>query len=255
MPQDDFDADDWLAAGYATSRPPIHSHILDRVASLQLLHQVNLAVDVGCGAGISTIALMSCGIGTHVLGIDPSFAMVRRAGRDVERASFLLGTAEALPIRSGTVGLMTVAGALNYADIPMFLSEAERVLSPDGVLVVYDFGSGRTSTQCTELDSWYSKMLQRWPNTHEGVQEVSRATFERAPLRLIAHESFTVSISFALDGYVDYLMTQSNIASAVGGGAAPSEIRSWCEEGLRPFLQESLPIEFESYYCCLGHPR
>jgi SAM-dependent methyltransferase len=255
MPQDGVDAGSWLAAGYATSRPPVHSRILERVARTQPFERVDLALDVGCGAGTSTTALMRWGIGTHVLGIDSSSAMIRRAWMDVEGASFVLGTAEALPIKSGTVGLMTAAGALNYADIPVCLSEADRVLSPDGLLVVYDFGSGRTSTQCSELDSWYSTMLQRWPNASEGVQEVNEATFEHAPMPLIAHESLTVSITFRLDGYLDYLMTQSNIASAVNAGVAPGEIRSWCEAGLHSFFNESLPVEFESYYSCLGHPR
>jgi SAM-dependent methyltransferase len=248
-------AGDWIAAGYATSRPPVHSHILDRVASLQLFGQIDLALDVGCGAGISTIALMQRRIGNHVLGVDPSPAMIRRAKCHVEGASFLLSTAEALPMRSGTVGLTTAAGSLNYADIPAFFSETSRVLSPDGLLVVYDFGSGRCSAQCAELDSWYSEMLHRWPKPSAVVREVSRATFESAPMHLVAHENLAVSITFELDGYLDYLMTESNVGAAVSSGAAPTEIRSWCEEGLRQFFQESLPVEFESYYACLVQPR
>ncbi len=246
--------DDWLAGGYATSRPPVHSHILDRVTALQSAAQIDLALDVGCGAGTSTIELMRRGIVGHVLGVDPSPAMIRTARGHVEGASFAVASAEALPVRSGTVGLITAAGSLNYADIPAFFSEAKRVLSPEGLLVVYDFASGRRSAQCAELASWYAEMLQRWPKPSEGVREVSRATFESAPMHLMAHEIFTVSIDFELDGYLDYLMTESNVAAAVSSGAARSEIRSWCEEGLRHFFQGSLPVEFESYYACLAQP-
>ena len=72
MARDGVYAEDWLADGYATSRPPVHSQILDQVALLQSVSQIDLALDIGCGAGTSTIALMRCEIGNHVLGIDPS---------------------------------------------------------------------------------------------------------------------------------------------------------------------------------------
>jgi SAM-dependent methyltransferase len=222
------------------------------VAVLQSAAQIALALDVGCGAGVSTIELMRRGAAVHVLGVDPSLAMIRTARRHVEGASFVLASAEALPVRSETVGLITAAGSLNYADIPAFFSETERVLSPEGLLVVYDFGSGRCSAQCAELAPWYAEMLRRWPKPNEGVREVGQATFESAPMHLIAHETFTVSIDFELDGYLDYLMTESNVGAAVRRGAALSDIRSWCEESLRPFFQRSLSVEFESYYACLG---
>ena len=158
-------------------------------------------------------------------------------------------------MRSGRIGLITAAGSLNYADIPGFFSEATRVLSSEGLLVVYDFASGRRSAQCPELDLWYSEMLRRWPKPNEGVQEVSPATFESSPMRLLAHETFTVSISLKLDEYLSYLMTESNVGVAASSGVAVNEIRSWCEEGLRQFFHGSLPVEFDSYYACLGQPK
>jgi ubiquinone/menaquinone biosynthesis C-methylase UbiE len=71
----------------------------------------------------------------RVLGVDPSPAMIRAAKRHVEAASFVLGSAEALPVSSDTVGLMTAAGSLNYADVAGFFSETKRVLSSEGLLV------------------------------------------------------------------------------------------------------------------------
>ncbi len=247
--------EDWLAAGYATSRPPVHTHVLDRLVSLGLVGQMDLVLDVGCGAGASTIALTRHGIGNQVVGVDPSRAMIREAKRHVEGATFLVGKAEALPVHSGLVELMTAGGSLNYADFPCFFSEARRVLSPDGFLVVYDFGTGRRSMDCPELDSWHSSMLQKWPKPSAGVREVTRATFDSAPMQLVAHESLTVSVGFELEGYLDYLMTESNVGAAVRTGTHPSAIRAWCEEGLRPFFQPSVRVEFDVYYACLCQPR
>ena len=47
-----------MAAGYATDRPPVHPHLVDRLrASWNPAAPVRVAVDVGCGAGASTAAL------------------------------------------------------------------------------------------------------------------------------------------------------------------------------------------------------
>jgi SAM-dependent methyltransferase len=255
MPLDGLYGEDWVADGYVTSRPSVHAHILDRVEPLRSVDQIELALDVGCGVGLSTVALMRCGIGSRVLGVDRSPAMIQRATRHVEGASFLLAAAENLPMRSGTVGLMTAAGSVNYTDIPTFFAEAMRVLSPDGFLVVYDFGTGRSSAQCPELASWYSEMLRRWPKPTQGVQEVGEVTFKSVPMHLVSYEKFTVSVYFEVNGYLDYLMTESNIGAAASSGTERAEIRSWCDEGLRKFFQEPLCVGFESYYACLSQPK
>ena len=74
-------------------------------------------------------------------------------------------------------------------------------------------------------------------------------------MHLVAYETFVVSIDFELDGYLDYLMTESNVGAAVRSGASLTEIRSWCEEGLHQMLQGTFSVEFESYYACLAQPQ
>ena len=43
-----------LAAAYASDRPPVHQHML---RSARLARQADQALDIGCGAGLSTAAL------------------------------------------------------------------------------------------------------------------------------------------------------------------------------------------------------
>jgi ubiquinone/menaquinone biosynthesis C-methylase UbiE len=197
---------------------------------------MDLALDIGCGAGASTMALAEMGVSLRLLGIDPSPAMIRSATNHVSGVPFMVGVAEALPIDSKMVDVITAAGSLNYADSNRFFAEAHRVLSADGLLIVYDFGTGRWATECSDLDRWYSRMLRRWPTPSEGVQEVDRTTFESAPMHLVAYESFVASINFDLTSYIDYVMTESNIAAAVDSGTQTGEIRAWCEEGLSPLF-------------------
>ena len=60
-----------LAAAYAADRPPVHEHIL---RSARLVGQADRALDVGCGAGLSTAALAP--LARRVSGLEPIPAML-----------------------------------------------------------------------------------------------------------------------------------------------------------------------------------
>ena len=246
---------EWLAAGYATARPPVHGQILGHVAAGPARPgTADVALDIGCGAGASTTALLRSGLGRRVLGVDPAPAMVRAARAHAAGVSFLVGSAEALPVGSGAVGLVTAAGSMDYTDVPAFLAEARRVLSADGALVVYDFGFGWRSAQCPGLADWHAAWLDRWPVPTNGIGAVGPRTFDGGPLELSAWTTLTVTTGFGLDAYLDYLMTESNVADAVGAGESPDEIREWCADRLRPLVDGPLQVEFDAYVACLIVP-
>ena len=256
MSRGDLYAEPWLAAGYASNRPPVHMRILDRAASdLAWAGPVGVALDIGCGAGASTKALVQSGIANHIFGVDPSIEMIRNAKLQVAAASFLVGAAEALPVTSDSVALMTAAGSLNFAHFSEFFAEAQRVLSLGGLLLVYDFGPGRRTADSGDLDSWFTEMLQRWPTPRDGVPKIDQTRLESAPMPLIGGRRFSVPIDFELNRYVDYIMTETNVAFAVRSGVPTSEVRAWCDQGLRTLFQGSLRVEFDSYYACFGQPR
>jgi SAM-dependent methyltransferase len=256
MPSDSLFGQNSIAAEYATRRPPVHRQILDHVGTvLSSPRSVDLALDLGCGAGASTSALILSGLGRRVLGVDPSTAMIAQAKTHTNGACFVIGTAEALPLGSGSVGLITAAGVLNFTNAPDFFAEAKRVLSIDGVLVVYDFATGCQSAACPDLASWYFEWLRRWPKPTSWAAPISRSTFDGAPLDLFAYKALTVTATFDLRGYLDYLMTESNVADAVRSGTSMGEIRGWCETQLRPIFGKPLEVEFDSYHACLSQPE
>src|ERR1051325_4287319 len=86
-----------MAAGYARFRPPLHGLILERVARRVDL-SAGIALDVGCGAGLSTAALNP--IAARRIGIDPAEAMLRHARGIDPDANWIVGRAEALPLRA-----------------------------------------------------------------------------------------------------------------------------------------------------------
>lgn len=121
-----------MAEGYAKSRPPLHARIVARFGL-----RAASALDVGCGAGLSTAPLLQ--IADSVCAIDPFPAMVKWGPRVAPGAHFLAARAEALPLRDASFDLIAAAGSLNYADPAAAFPELRRVLAPGGTLCVYDF--------------------------------------------------------------------------------------------------------------------
>lgn len=229
-----------MAAGYAVSRPPMHPRIMARVAeTLGLAGRVERALDVGCGAGLSTAPLGR--LARHSIGIEPLEAMLRWAGTTAPGASFAAGRAEALPIRSDSIDLITAAGSLNYADLERSFAEAARVLRPDGVLVVYDFSQGRSFPDSPLLDEWYAGFVRRYPKpTDAGRQELDPEILAArgSGFRLSGHEGFEIGLVLGPAFYLNYAMTEANVAHAVRNGTPEGEIRRWCADTLAPVFED-----------------
>jgi ubiquinone/menaquinone biosynthesis C-methylase UbiE len=120
-------------------------------------------LDVGCGTGTALAEYVAAGC--TVIGADPSPAMLARAvGRLGSAADLRLIDGPLLPAPDATVDLVLVSLVLHsvpHADAVGILRESERVLVPDGRVLVVDFGTsglrfprgwmGRTITVVAEL--------------------------------------------------------------------------------------------------------
>src|SRR5262245_44167928 len=143
-----------MGAGYARSRPPVHPLILTEASrALGQREPWRRALDVGCGAGFSTKVLE--GLARQRVGLEPAEAMLGWTREVAPKARFVVGAAEAIPIDRGAIDIITAAGSLNYvAGLDRFFSEAERILSPGGVVLVYDFTAGSRFSDSVRLAEW-----------------------------------------------------------------------------------------------------
>ncbi|XP_036946278.1 putative methyltransferase DDB_G0268948 [Acanthopagrus latus] len=124
------------AAGYLKYRVVPHE-VISRIVSSTEKKEPNtweLAVDVGCGSGQSTIPLAA-----HfatVVGTDNSAAQLEMAltNSNPPNVSYRQCSAEELPFASGEVDLVMSMSAAQWFDRPKFLMEADRVLRPGGCL-------------------------------------------------------------------------------------------------------------------------
>ena len=182
------------------------------------------ALDIGCGAGASTVALAP--LARSRLGIDPSPAMVAAAVRAVRDASFAVARAESIPVATGAIDLIAAAGSLDFADVGAFVAEADRTLRPGGRVVVSDFSFGRPENAA----EWPEVLAARWPR--RPAVPVTSATFAGGPFRVVVDEQFVVTLHLSLESYLAYAMTETNVARAVAAGTPAREIRAWCAETL-----------------------
>lgn len=102
-------------------------------------------LDVGCGTGTLTRAIISCGLTVKVTGIDPVAAYVSFARKAVPEAEFRVGAAELLPFPDGTfdatVGLLVLQ---DFIDPRQAVGEMARVTRPGGAVAtcMWDFRDG-----------------------------------------------------------------------------------------------------------------
>ena len=102
---------------------------------------------VGCGTGILSRALVSCGAMIRVTGIDPVLAYVSFALEEMpdSRAQFEVGAAETLPFSDGTFDAALALLVLqDFADPAQAVSEMRRVaqFATGNSTLIVRFGSG-----------------------------------------------------------------------------------------------------------------
>lgn len=226
-----------VAARYAADRPSGHARVLNALrAALENELPVNRALDVGCGTGHSTLALLPYAY--EIVAIDSSSEMLALATPHA-RIEYLKAFAEALPFRVANFDLVTVSSAYHWFDHERFLAEAARVLRPGGWLVLYKAASlGRPSNQ-PEFERWRREVLDaRYPKVTRNDEPLTtwRAHgfgFDEVVCDVTSHSDW-----HSLPDYVANLMTHSRIIRVVDGGRETgAQTRQWLESELAPYFR------------------
>ncbi len=138
--------------------------IFTRMAGVRPLHQraVELAgiepgqtvVDVGCGTGGLSLAVLSAHPGARVTGLDPDGDSLRRAARKARRRGVSLtlvqGYADRIPAEDSSLDHVVSSLALHHVDDDgrvAFALDALRALRPGGKVTVVDFGGPASDTE------------------------------------------------------------------------------------------------------------
>jgi SAM-dependent methyltransferase len=161
--------------------------------------------------------------------------MLRRAAIVAPGCSFAVAQAEAIPIRDGSIDLITGAGSLNYVHLDRFFPEARRVLGKDGALLVYDFSAASSFQNGRELDEWFSEFVRRYPWPPNEARELNPEILGAFDSGFeVRGKRFEIGLRMTSAFYVSYMMTETNVAFAVRRGTSPEEVETWLRESLAP---------------------
>jgi ubiquinone/menaquinone biosynthesis C-methylase UbiE len=127
-----------LAAGL--SMIPGRGAVGRLAADLAAVSPSDHVVDLGCGPGVA--AREAARRGARVTGIDPAPVMLRMASRLTRSTSCItwsLGASEAIPLADAAATVLwSIATVHHWRDLDTGLREVDRVLAPDGRLLVIE---------------------------------------------------------------------------------------------------------------------
>ncbi len=204
-------------------------------------------LDVGCGTGALSKAILDMAAPSAVMGIDPSeeyIAFARAQGLDA-RVSFVVGDARSLPAEAGRYDLVVSGLVLNFVPQPeQALAEMARVARPGSVVAAYvwDYAG-----QMQLMRHFWDAAVALDPSAlelDEGRRfplcqpEPLAALFRSAGLRQV--ETRAIDVPTLFRDFADYW------SPFLGGqGPAPGYAMSLSEErraALRERIRASLPI-------------
>lgn len=236
-----------VAAGYSADRPYFHPEVMSRVWEVTgFCGRLPRALDVGCGAGLSSIALVE--LADRVVGVDCSRSMIRSAIRHPQ-VTYCTCRAEEIPFRTG-FDLITLAGSVNWIDRSRFLTEARRLLPVSGYVVVYDNTIRGKMDGDEGFSRWYTEgYLRRYPKPPRDESPITAAEATTYGFAFVHAQDYSNSVEFTLERFVAYLITQSNVTAALAAGDGGGQrARAWLTASLRWFFAGGARrLEFGGY--------
>ncbi len=96
-------------------------------------------LDVGCGTGALSAAVLDRAAPSSLVGVEPSEGFLKLAAQNLgNRARLLTGNAAMLPLDSGACDVIVSGLVLNFVpDLPAALSEMQRASAPGGTIAGY----------------------------------------------------------------------------------------------------------------------
>jgi len=205
-------------------------------------------VDVGCGTGALSAAILAGAAPASVVGIDPSADFVNAAAARVDdrRGRFVVGAAAAVPLESAAADVVVSGLVLNFVpDLDVALAEMLRVTRAGGIVAgyVWDYAGGmelirRFWDAAVELDPAARDLDEgiRFPICAPGPLQTA---FESAGLAGVEVRPIDVATVFRdFDDYWTPFL--SGVGPAPGYAAALETAR---RAALRDRLDATLPRE------------
>lgn len=240
MSQPNYFADREVAARYERVRPFYHREVVGEIARLSGVSRFRCALDVGCGTGMSSVALAE--IADEVVAVDSSAEMLEQARARVDdlqsKVRYQLGSAERLEFPDGEFDLITVGAALHWFDAERFYSECRRVLAPGGVLAIYNDHFTAHMKGDESFKRWVrTRFLKRYRRPARRMTDFDVGIAVLKGFRVEHEYSFQRMESFTREEFAAYLLTHTNTLSVIEAGRESfEEANTWLQAELAPYM-------------------
>ena len=236
------------AERYSKGRPDFHSNTIQHIKDfLRLDKKLNNALDVACGTGLSTKALLE--IATNVYGTDTSQEMLNLAS-EPDKIHYAIAPAEQQPFPDNYFDLITVSSGVHWFDIDKFLLEVNRFLKNKSWLVLYENYFISEMVGNDKFTNWFPGFyLKRFPSPHRNsTYSWTNENLNPKNFNFVTEERFTNPIQFNKKQLALYFTTQSNILAAVETNQTTFEqVENWLEQELAPFFDNDDTIRTINY--------
>ncbi|HYC45065.1 MAG TPA: class I SAM-dependent methyltransferase [Burkholderiales bacterium] len=170
-------------------------------------------LDVGCGTGVLTEAVLDLCEPAFVIGIDPSGAQIEQAARGPagSRAKFQQADAMSLPFAEGSFDIAASALVINFVPDPLAaLREMRRVTAPGGIVAGYVWDFGREfspSGPFRQAMRAFGANVPPIPGTMHSSLAALQSLFLRAGMNALG--SMTVDVTLAYSDFEDFWNAQT----------------------------------------------
>lgn len=226
------------AERYSKGRPDFHSNTIRHIKDyLNLDGKLNNVLDIACGTGLSTKALLE--IATNIYGTDISSEMLKLALQS-DKIKYSVAPAGQQPFADNFFDLITVSSGVHWFDIDKFLVEANRLLKSKSWLVLYENYFISEMVGNDYFTDWFPNVyLIKFPSPpRNNAYAWTNENLNPKNLNFITEERFKNSITLTKKQLALYFTTQSNIIAAVEKNQATYEqVEKWLDQELALFFE------------------
>lgn len=201
-------------------------------------------LDVGCGNGAFTEALIVHGAPAEVIGIDPSEGQLAyaRTRSGTKLAEFRTAGAQALPFADDSFDAAIMALVISFVPDPaQAVSEMTRVVRPGGCVATYMWdipGGGLPLEPIHKAMKTMGVAQTNPPGFAVSGQDAMRTLWEQAGLRSVEARVIRIQVSYS--GFDDFW--ESNSVPVGPAGKAIHELAPPAREELKAQLRRQLPV-------------
>jgi ubiquinone/menaquinone biosynthesis C-methylase UbiE len=214
---------------------------------LHLDNKVSNALDIACGTGLSTKALLA--IATNVYGTDTSEEMLNFALQS-EKIHYSIALAEQQPFSDNTIDLITVGSGVHWFDIDKFLIEANRLLRSKSWLLLYENHFIAEMVGNDNFTNWFPNVyLKKFPSPpRNNAYAWTNENLNPKNFNFVTEERFKNSARLTKKQLILYFTTQSNVIAAVEKNQTTYEqVENWLDQELVSFFDNDDMIQTINY--------